>query len=199
MRNEIRVKQSDVNELQTDQVPENNEDEHFFRNLVNFEGGLNVELFPKDPQKESPLEDPHYPDFVPDQSDLERLAHSYLEESVSLFRYSFITGWNEEKIASLLLEKFERVAVHLGNESRQKIIDVLDSQRKRTDGDEWEVFKYANQRFWSTPADFDAVLRVAESVLAAMPPPDEDQQYGLKFLDTLKAARKCANKNHRTD
>ena len=53
--------------------------------------------------------------------------------------------------------------------------------------------------FWSTPANFDAVLRVAGSVPEEMSP-DEADKFGLEFLDTLRDVREGKrNGKDRTD
>ena len=207
MRSETRMNASTLSDEgngQPDQIPEqlSDEDELFFRDLEKMEGGLNDGPFPigNPHPEESPPDDPRYLDFVPDQMDMEQLAHSYLDEAVSLFCFSFFTGWHEEVRACFLMNKFERVAGHLGEEKRREIIDTLDSRRKAADGDQWQVFKYTcKPEFWSTPADFDAVQRVAESVPEEMSP-DEADKFGLEFLDTLRAVREGKrNGEHRTD
>lgn len=136
-----------------------------------------------------PPDDGCYPEFVPDEVDMEQLARSYLDEAISLFCFSFFTGWCEEAEACLLMERFERVAGHLGEEKRRQIIDALDRHRSATDGDQWQVFKYTcKPGVWSTPANFEAVLRVADAVPEELPPEQADH-YGPEFLDTLREIR----------
>lgn len=136
-----------------------------------------------------PFEEPCYPGFVPDQRDMEQLALSYLDEAVRLHCFSFFTGCCEGRRADLRHDRFERVAGHLGEEKRREIIDAVDRYMARDKGDEWQVFKYTcRPGFWSTPAKFDAVVRVAESFPEVLPPEEEDK-YGGEYLRTLEAVR----------
>lgn len=173
----------------------------FLRELEEMEGGSSDGPIQMDnsPHGDSPPEHPRYPDFVPDQRDMEQLAHSYLAEAVSLFCFSFLTGNCEEKRACLLMNRFEQIAEHLGDSKRREIIDSLDRHRSARDGDQWQVFKLiCEPGFWSTPADMDAVQRVADAIPEEMTP-DEEEKFGPEFLDTLRDVRAKRNDKDCTD
>ena len=169
-----------------------NEEELALREIEELNGASQNVITP--PTEESEFS--RYQDYVPDQMDMEQLAHSYLQEAISLFRYTFFTGWCEDDKACLFKERFERVAEHLGEEKRREIIDDLDTRRKATDGDNWEVFKYTcTSDFWSAAANFDAVLRVADKIPENLPP-EQEEKYGLEVLETLRTIRE---KRHTID
>jgi len=133
--------------------------------------------------------EPDVDEFEPDECDLMQLADSYLQEAVSISCYSFVTGCDEERLAEYMMNRFERVASHLSDEKRRTVIDMVDHQKSASTGDEWQVFKHVcRPGLWSTPANIDAVLRVAESIPEQVSP-DQDSHYGPRFLATLRAVR----------
>lgn len=130
-----------------------------------------------------------YFEFVPDRIDLEVLARPYLEEFVDLDAFSFFSGSCESGSVRASC-RFEIVVAVLGVETRQQIIDDLDQGRARSDGDQWQFCKYSyGEGFWSTPADFDAVFRVAASIPDDISDGDAGQ-YGAEFLDTVQIAKR---------
>ncbi|MCD0459566.1 hypothetical protein [Roseiconus lacunae] len=134
--------------------------------------------------------------FKPEECDLMQLADSYLQQSVSVSSYCFVTGCHEDCLAEYMMERFERVANHLSDAKRRTVIDTVDHQKSLSTGDEWQVFKYVcRPGLWSTPANIDAILRVAESIPEQIPA-DQESQYGPEFLATLRAVRdaECAKK-----
>ena len=134
---------------------------------------------------------PPCPGFVPDQEDMERLARSYLEEAVQFHSFAFFKGECPGVNAGPKYDRFERVARHLGEETRQKIINGMDSYWAQTKGDKWEAFKYTcDPGFWSTPADLDAIARVAESTPDEMSLP-ETLMCGSEFLALIRAVKRA--------
>jgi hypothetical protein len=129
-----------------------------------------------------------YPQFVPNQDDMEQLAQSYLQEFVERDFFSFLTGCADGDGILRAESGFERVVQFLGQEARQRMIERLDDRMARDD-DRWQVYKYAfGGEFWTRPADLDAVLRVA--ALVPEPLSDEDgDRYGYFFIETLRAAQ----------
>ena len=160
------------------------EDRKFLRELEAFAND--------DPHVDHDCEEMDAEEFVADEFDLAQLAAAYLQEAMSLFCFSFFTGNDEERRALFLMNRFERVASHLTENQRWAIVEEVDRQRSATTGDTWQVFKYTcRPEFWRTPADFDAVVRVAESVPEEMTP-DQEEQYGPQFLETLREVRRMS-------
>jgi len=126
-----------------------------------------------------------YPEYVPDQWDMEMLAWAYLDEFSSLAMHEFTTGWSGN--SHFCFERFEAVVKYLGEEKRREILKSFDECQTRRRGDDWQVFKQAFEPgFWSLPVIKDAVVRVAASVLSH--PEDELHNYGEAYLQTLEEA-----------
>ena len=124
--------------------------------------------------------------FIPDQEDMEFLAYAYLDKAMGLHCYYFFTGACDGAAEAMRLEaRFEDVAKYLGQAKRQEIIDLVDKRGYETSGDEWEAFKSTAEGFWSTPADREAILRLAASL------PDDLSQLdiGGEFYEGLEQAR----------
>lgn len=125
-------------------------------------------------------------EFMPHQEDMEVLARAYLDKAIELHCYYFFKGaCDAETEAMRLTARFEDVAKYLGQAKRQEIIDLVDKRGYETSGDEWEAFKSTSEGFWSTPADREAILRLAASL------PDDLSQLdiGGEFYEVLEQAR----------
>lgn len=138
---------------------------------------------------------PRFPELVLDQFDVETLAREYLEKSIDLFSFSFFTGNCEEAMAQRLWDRFETVVAVLGEVERQRFIDELDFLESKRQGDDWQVFKSTwKPGFFSTPADQEAIKRLATSILDHFDNLDDDafssvlDRYGLDFLAVLEKA-----------
>jgi hypothetical protein len=104
-------------------------------------------------------------EYVPDQEDLDFLAHAYLEKAIGYNRHYYSTGACDSSIIGCqFLARFEKVAEVIGEVERRKIIDDLDEREARVCGDEWQAFKSTWKDFWSTPADHEAILRLTASM-----------------------------------
>ena len=135
----------------------------------------------------SPTEGRTFPEYVPDEWDMEMLAWAYLDEGISLAMHSFTTGWSEKYWHRF--QRFELIVKHFGESKRQEIIDALDAHQARHRGDDWQVFKaWCKPGFWSTPADRAAVLRVADSLPEHMSDTEADR-CGHEYLEILRDAR----------
>lgn len=127
-----------------------------------------------------------FAEYVPDEWDMEKLAWAYLDEAVSLEMHEFVTGWSG--MAHFRFERFEVIAKHLGEDKRKKILESFDEYKSNRGDDDWHVFKQASKPgFWSRPANKQAILRVAVSVLCDS---DEDElhEYGESYLEILQDA-----------
>ncbi|WP_417737771.1 hypothetical protein [Rosistilla oblonga] len=177
---ELNLSQTDCQDIPLDER-EAEYDEDFLRELEAMDND--------NPHHVYGYGEPDEDEFEPDECDLMQLADSYLQEAVSISCYSFVTGCNEERLAEYMMNRFERVASHLSDAKRRTVIDTVDHQKSASTGDEWQVFKHVCRLgLWSTPANIDAVLRVAESIPEQVSP-DQDSHYGPEFLATLRAVR----------
>lgn len=175
-------------------------DEEFLRQLAEMEGcpvqaaictATALDPFTKDAAEPAPLakvEDRRFPEYVPDDWDMEMLAWAYLDEGISLAMHSFTTGWSEKYWHRF--QRFELIAKHFGESKRREIIDAMDVHQARHRGDDWQVFKaWCEPGFWSTPADRAAVLRVADSLPEHMSDTEADR-CGHEYLEILRGAQK---------
>jgi len=124
--------------------------------------------------------------FIPDQEDLEFLARAYLEKAIGLHWYYFYTGGCDGAAEAMrLTARFEDVANCLGEGKRREIIDTLDEHEARANGDSWQAFKATCDGFWSTPANHDAILRLA----ASLPDDLSELDIGPDYFEVLEQAR----------
>lgn len=134
----------------------------------------------------SPTEGRTFPEYVPDEWDMKMLARAYLDKAIDLHCYYFFTGaCDAETEAMRLTARFEDVAKYLGQAKRQEIIDLVDKRGYETSGDEWEAFKSSSEGFWSTPADREAILRLA----ASLPDDLSRLDIGAEYYEVLEQAR----------
>ena len=125
-------------------------------------------------------------EFMLHQEDMEFLARAYLDKAIGLHCYYFFTGGCDGAAEAMRLEaRFETVAEYLGETKRQEIIDALDEHKARRNGDSWQVFKSSWEDFWSTPADREAILRLA----ATLPDDLSEIDTAGEFYEVLEQAR----------
>lgn len=136
-------------------------------------------------------------EFMPHQEDMEVLARAYLDKAIGLYCYYFFTGGCDGAAEAMRLEaRFETVAEHLGEAKRMQIIDALDEHEARKNGDSWQVFKSTWEDFWSTPADRDAILRLAATLPDDLSEIDTAGEY-YDVLEKARGARKPEEENSR--
>jgi hypothetical protein len=133
-----------------------------------------------------------YPDYIPDQEDLESLAWHYLEAAIGAATFSFSTGNCEYKQELFNLSRFHTISTVLGEGKRREIIEKYDEYRRdRDDTGFWQLFKYSDPDFWATPADMDAVRRFAASIPSdeAMTEPERGL-YGAHFIEVVRSVQR---------
>jgi hypothetical protein len=136
--------------------------------------------------------------YLSDTQDLRQLARSYLLEGTELDMFTFFTGSYEHRNALCCWERFDRIARVLGEEERRAILGDVERHLAAHHGDNWQVYRYAtDSAYWSSPANFEAVLRVADSTPEFLEEGAAAEPYGREFLETLRTAREERRKGTR--